>query len=133
MPRGPVGKHLHSARIAIRRCLPRSARDEFQRLRPSSRFMDEVRQGLFDEYVGEYRFAERPDLAVRIAREGNQLVGYGGGQRSVLASIDDGRLAAAAFDGEGRFKRDRRGRVIQFVYYEFGARLGIATRTDAAT
>jgi len=130
IPRGTVGKRLHSARIAIRRNLPRAVREEFLPLRPSPQFLKAVSEGLFDQYVGEYRFAERPDLAVRIAREGSLLVGYGGGQRSVLASIRDNALVSGAFDGEGRFQRDRAGHVVGFVYYEFGARLGVAAKVD---
>ena len=36
------------------------------------------------------------------------------------------------FCARARFQRDAAGRVTQFVYYEFGARLGVAARTDAA-
>lgn len=128
IPRGTAGKRLHSARIAIRRQLPRAIRSELQQLRPSSQFTRAVREGLFDEYVGEYRFEERPELVVRIAREGSLLVSDSGGQRSVLASVCDGTLVTTAFDGEGRFQRDQSGRVLQFVYYEFGARLGVAKK-----
>lgn len=129
VPRGTVGKRLHSARLKIRRNLPSDVRADFQRLEPALQFAANVRQGLFDEYVGEYRFAERPDLVVRIAREGDSLVSYGGDQRTVLASIGGGALVATAFDGEGRFKRSRSGSVTHLVYYEFGARLGVATKT----
>ncbi|HUR83258.1 MAG TPA: sigma-70 family RNA polymerase sigma factor [Thermoanaerobaculia bacterium] len=121
MPRGTVGKRLHCARIAIRRRLPRGMRFEFQRMQPIS-------ERLLDEYAGEYRFDERPELTVRIAREGKSLVSYSNGQRSVLASLRDEALVAMAFDAEGRFQRDRRGRVVQFTYYEFGARLGVAKK-----
>ena len=131
--RGTVGKSLYSARIAIRRNLPRAARQEFLGLRPSPQFSRKVREGLFDEYLGEYRFDDRPDLVVRIEREGAELVGYGGGQRSVLASTRDHVFVTTAFDGEGRFQRDDAGRVIQFVYYEFGARLGVAWKSGSST
>jgi RNA polymerase sigma-70 factor (ECF subfamily) len=133
MRRGTVGKHLHSARIAIRRNLPRIVRTEFQRLQPTREFMRKIMEGVFDEYVGEYRFAERPELVVEIKSEDGLLVSYGGGQRSVLASIDDGTLVTTAFDGEGRFERDRSGRIVHFVYYEFGARLGLAKKVIATT
>lgn len=124
IPRGTVGKRLHQARIAIRRQLPRSVREEFVR-------WQKVQERLFDEYAGEYRFDERPDLVVRIQREGSQLVSYGGGQRSVLASIGEGALVSTAYDGEGRFHRDGTGRITQFIYYEFGERLGIAKKVHA--
>ncbi len=121
IPRGTVGKRLHCARIAIRRNLPRGVRFEFQRPRSIS-------ARLLDEYAGEYRFDERPELIVRIAREGSSLVSYSNGQRSVVASLRDDALVTLAFDAEGRFGRDRRGRVVQFTYYEFGARLGVARK-----
>ena len=133
IPRGTVGKHLHTARIVIRRNLPPGLRDEFLPLRPSPQFLRKVREGLFDEYVGEYRFDERPDHIVRVEREGSLLVSYGGNQRNVLASIRDDALITAEFDGEGRFQRDRAGRIAQFVYYEFGARLGVARKTRGGT
>jgi hypothetical protein len=128
---GTVGKRLHSARLRIRRQLPPSVRGELVRLAPSPTFVQQVRRGLFDEYVGEYRFEQRPDLVVRIAREGDLLVSYGGGQRNVLASLSDESLLTSFYDGEGRFKRNRRGRVTHFVYYEFGKRLGIARKTGS--
>jgi len=128
IPRGTVGKRLYSARIGLRRNLPSALREEFVDLRPSPQFLMKVRQGLFDEYVGEYRFDERPTDVIRIEREGSLLVGYGGHQRNVLASTRDGALITTEFDGAGRFQRDRAGRVVQFVYYEFGARLGIARK-----
>jgi RNA polymerase sigma factor (sigma-70 family) len=130
IPRGTVGKRLYSARLAIRRQLPHSARAEVLQLRPSRQFLRRIREGLFDEYVGEYRFANRPELVVRIAREGEYLVSYGAGQRNVLASLGEQALITTGYDGEGRFQRDRKGRVVQFVYYEFGARLGVASRLD---
>jgi len=131
VPRGTVGKRLYSARIAIRRNLPRAVREELLQLRHSPQFLRKVREGLFDEYVGEYRFDKRPELAVRIERQGALLVSYGGGQRNVLASIGDGALVTTSFDGEGRFRRDSAGRVVQFVYYEFGLRLGVAGKIGA--
>jgi RNA polymerase sigma-70 factor, ECF subfamily len=126
VPRGTVGKRLHTARIKIRRALPRSVRAQFQR--PPRNFVQQVREGLFDEYTGTYRFVKRPELTVTIARDGDQLVSESNGQRSVLASLRENALVAAAFDAEGRFERDRRGRIVQFVYYEFGKRLGVAKK-----
>ena len=133
VPRGTIGKRLHTARVAIRRNLPRSLRAEFVRLQPSAGFMSKVREGLFDEYVGDYRFDERPDLLVRIEREGDLLVSYGGGQRSVLSSLRDDALVSTAFDGEGRFRRNSSGRVVELTYYEFGARLGVARKVGNTT
>jgi hypothetical protein len=128
MPPGTVGKRLHSARIAIRRRLPPEVRGDFRPRRPSRSFLQSVREGVFDEYTGDYRFEKRRNHIVHVRREGALLVGYGGGQRNILASIGDDALIATEFDGEGRFERDRTGRIARFVYYEFGARLGVATR-----
>jgi RNA polymerase sigma-70 factor (ECF subfamily) len=129
---GTVGKRLHSARLRIRRRLPPSVRGDFVRLTPSRPFVERVRLGLFDQYVGEYRFERRPDHVVRIMREGDSLVSDAGGQRHVLASVAEEWLLACHYDGEGRFRRDGRGEVTHFVYYEFGRRLGIARKTAAA-
>lgn len=90
--------------------------------------MRQVRRGLFDEYVGTYRFERRPDLVVSITREGDSLVSSAAGQRNVLVRVGRESLATTHYDGEGRFQRDRRGRITHFIYYEFGRRLGIARK-----
>ena len=129
---GTVGKRLHSARLRIRRGLPRSVRSEFVRLTPSEAFVARVARGLLDEYIGEYRFDRRPDHVVSITREGNALISRSAGQCHVLVSFADNALLTTHYDGEGRFRRDRRGRITQFVYYEFGRRLGIARKVDGS-
>ena len=128
---GTVGKRLHSARLRIRRGLPRSVRGDFVRLAPSKQFVEQVRRGLLDEYVGEYRFERRPDHVVTITREGGSLVSEARGQRHILVSGAKHSLLTANYDGEGRFRRNRRGEVTNFVYYEFGRRLGVARKTPA--
>jgi RNA polymerase sigma-70 factor (ECF subfamily) len=128
---GTVGKRLHSARLRIRRGLPRSVRGDFVHLAPSKQFVERVSRGLLDEYVGEYRFDRRPDHVVSIVREGNCLVSAAGGQRHLLASVGKQSLLAIHYDGEGRFVRDRRGKVTHFIYYEFGKRMGIVRKTSA--
>ncbi len=92
-----------------------------------------MRLALFNEYVGEDRFERRLDLSVSIAREGDSLISDSGKQRNVLTSIGDGSLLTSHYDGEGRFVRNRRGKVTHFVYYEFGRRLGMARKTDRVT
>ena len=126
---GTVGKRLHSARLRIRRGLPRSVRGDFIRLAPSKQFLERVGRGLLDEYVGEYRFEGRPDHVVTITREGDSLVSEARGQRNVLVSVGRRSLHTTNYDGEGRFRRNRRGAVTDFVYYEFGRRLGVARKT----
>ncbi|HEX8694395.1 MAG TPA: sigma-70 family RNA polymerase sigma factor [Longimicrobium sp.] len=129
---GTVAKRLHSARLRIRHRLPPSVRSEFVRATPSRTFAEKVRLGMYDEYVGEYRFDRRPDLVVSIVREGDSLVSISGRQRHVLASLGEASLVTGRYDGEGRFGRNRQGEVTHFVYYEFGERLGVAWKTDRA-
>lgn len=125
---GTVGKRLHSARLRIRRGLPRSVRGDFVPIGPSEGFAERVRRGLMDEYIGEYRFERRPELTVSIRREGDTLVSESAGQRNILLSVADQSLSTSQYDGEGRFRRNRRGEITHFVYYEFGKRLGIARK-----
>lgn len=126
---GTVGKRLHSARSRIRRHLPPSVRSECVPLARTRTFIKKVQLGLYDEYVGEYRFEHRPDLIVTITREGESLISESRGQRNALISLDDESLLTTHYDGEGRFRRDRQGRITHFVYYEFGKRLGIARKS----
>lgn len=128
VPAGTVGKRLHAARIALRRRLPRSIASAFLAGAPTAAFTRRIQAGMLAEFEGEYRFPTRPDRPVLIRREGVLLVAYGGGQRSVLASTEPDVLHATEFDGDARFRRDRRGRITHFVYYEFGQRLGIAQK-----
>ena len=130
---GTVGKRLHSARLRIRRELPRSVRSEFVRVVPPEDFVERVRRGLLDEYVGEYRFERRPGHIVRIIRDGDSLIGDSGDQRHVLVPRGKHSLLTRHYDGEGRFRRNRRGEVTHFVYYEFGRRLGVARKITAST
>jgi len=130
---GTVAKRLHAARLRIRRGLPRSVRGEFVPSTPSEAFAERVRRGLLDEYVGQYRFDRRPDHVLSILREDDKLISEGAGQRHVLACGGEHSLLTSEYDGEGRFRRNRHGRVTHFVYYEFGKRMGIARRLDAAS
>jgi RNA polymerase sigma-70 factor (ECF subfamily) len=127
---GTVGKRLHSARLRIRRELPRSVRGDFVRLGTDEQFATRVGRGLLDEYTGRYRFDRRPDHVVEITREGDSLVSTSGAQRHLLLWGGRESLLTLNYDGEGRFRRDRQGRVASFVYYEFGKRLGIAWKVD---
>jgi RNA polymerase sigma-70 factor (ECF subfamily) len=123
-----AGKRIYSARLRLRQELPRSVARVFLGMGPSWSFARDVQAGVFDEFVGEYRFPKRPKRPVIVRREGGLLVSYASGQRCVLASRRPDRFNPAEFDGEARFRRDREGRVTQFVYYEFGRRLGVARK-----
>lgn len=102
------------------------------RLTPSEAFVTRVANGFLDEYIGEYRFDRRPDHIVSIAREGDALVSRSAGQYHVLVSVADIARLTTHYDGEGRFRRDRSGKFRDFVYYEFGKRLGTARRVDGS-
>jgi len=112
---GTVAKRLHSARLRIRRRLPPSVRSDFVRAVPSRTFAENVRLGIYDEYVGEYRFDRRPDLVISIVKEGDSLIGVSPRQWHVLASLGEASLVTRHYDGEGRFRRDRQGNVTHFV------------------
>ena len=127
---GNVGKQIFSARLRLRRQLPRSITETFLRSKPTLAFTRRISAGVFDEFVGEYRFPERPDHLVRIRRERNSLVSYAGGQRNVLVSPRSDALRTAEFDGEGRFRRNHKGQISHFIYYEFGRRLGVARKLN---
>jgi RNA polymerase sigma-70 factor (ECF subfamily) len=128
VPEAAIGKRLYAARLRVRRLLPRTVAAEFLVTAPSRDFLRRVEAGMFDELTGTYRFESQPDRVVVIRRAGDLLISQAGGQRNVLASRGDDDLVTTRFDGEGRFKRDRRGRITHFVYYEFGRRLGVARK-----
>jgi len=123
-----AGKRLHDARLRLRRMLPHSITDPFLNAPASASFVRLVEGGMLDEFVGEYRFDKRPNHKLVIRREKNRLVCYGGGQRNVLIGRKRDALVPMEFDGEGRFRRDGSGHVRDFVYYEFGRRLGVARK-----
>jgi RNA polymerase sigma-70 factor (ECF subfamily) len=125
-----AGKLVHRARLRLRRSLPREIARAFLATAPTRAFTRSVEAGLLDEMAGEYRFPERPDHAIVLRREGSALVARAGGQTNVLTSSRPDGLAASEFDGEARFRRDARGRIHGFVYYEFGRRLGVARRVE---
>ncbi|HKQ59524.1 MAG TPA: sigma-70 family RNA polymerase sigma factor [Candidatus Eisenbacteria bacterium] len=125
---GTAGKRVYDGRLRLRRALPRGVAASFLAAAPTPAFTERVAAGVFDEFVGEYRFPSRPQYPVIVRRERHVLVSEAGGQRNVLASRRLDRLAPIEFDGEGRFQRDAQGRISGFVYYEFGRRLGVARK-----
>jgi RNA polymerase sigma factor (sigma-70 family) len=125
---GSAGKRVYDARLHLRRGLPRSVTESLLMGAPTPSFARRVRAGMFDELTGEYRFDERPDHRIIVRREGDVLVSYAGEQRNVLSSRRLDTLATAEYDGEARFRRNLRGQVSHFIYYEFGRRLGVARK-----
>jgi RNA polymerase sigma factor (sigma-70 family) len=127
-----AGKLVYSARLRLRRTLPRSITEQFLVVTPQRSLTRYVQAGVFNEFLGEYRFPNRPNHAVIIRSEGNELASYARGQRNILASRRADSLMAIEFDGEARFQRCSRGHVTGFIYYEFGRRLGVARKVKPA-
>jgi RNA polymerase sigma factor (sigma-70 family) len=132
VPTTTVAKRLHSAKRRLQKLLPIEVLAAYgeRPLSADDAFVERVKLGIYDTYVGRYRFDVRPDLTVTIKREGNRLVSEGGGQRHELciSASPQGELRAREFDGVGRFLKDRRGRVTHVVYYEHGREMGVATK-----
>jgi hypothetical protein len=93
-------------------------------------FAEKVRAGIYDEYIGQYRFELRPELVVTISREGEQLIGEAAGQRNELFAHDAAKseLLTREFDGRGQFVRNEQGQISHLIYYEFGNEMGVAKK-----
>lgn len=132
VPITTVAKRLYSARARLRGMMTEEFKEDLLAHRPSrnSTFAERVNNGIFDEYVGTYRYEERPELTVEIKRKGSKLIGISGGQRNELwaENDSDNELLTSEFDGRGRFVRDEQGRISHLVYYEFGREMGVATK-----
>jgi len=132
VPRTTVVKRLYSARQHLRAALE-PFETIIERSRPSRNraFAMMVRAGIYDDYVGLYRFVRRPDLTVRVERVGNRLISRSAGQKnSAILGTRLSELRTKEFDGKAHFVRDRSGRVTHFVYYEFGRRMGTALKVE---
>jgi hypothetical protein len=129
---GSAGKRIYNARLRLRRGLPRSITMSFVMGAPTASFTRRVRDGMFEELVGLYRFFESPGHGVFVRSEGVVLACYAGGQRNVLTSREPDTLAPAEYDGEARIRRDPGGQVSHFIYYESGRRLGVARKLKRA-
>lgn len=132
VPTTTVARRLNRARTRLKGRLSEDFKDAFAGRRPSRSmtFADKVRAGIFDAYVGRYRYELRPDLVVTIKREGARLFGEAAGQRNEIRAggESEGDLRVEEFDGRGEFTRDARGRVTHFTYYEFGRQMGRALK-----
>lgn len=130
VPESTILKRLYTARQRLKAALS-PLRAEVGRVRPSRSkgFAMVVRAGIYNDYVGLYRFEERPELTVRIERVGNRLVSFSAGQKNtVIPGVRLSELRAKEFDGRARFMRSKAGRVTHFIYYEFGKRMGVARK-----
>jgi len=132
VPLTTVAKRLYSARLRLRGMTANGFKAKLRARRPSRNrtFADKVRAGIYDEYVGQYKFELRPDLIVTIRREGRHLISEAAAQRNELFAVDgsENELRTAEFDGCGKFVRDQQGRITHVMYYEFGCEMGLAKK-----
>ena len=132
LPLTTVAKRLYSAKVRLRAMIIDGFKNDLTAHRPSRNrsFAEKVKAGIYDEYVGQYRFELRPELIVAIKREGDRLLSEGGGQRNELFAADDteSELLTKEFDGRGEFVRNKQGRISHLIYYEFGREMGRAKK-----
>lgn len=132
VPLTTVAKRLYSARVRLRGMVMAGFKNDLAAHRPSRNgsFAKKVKAGIYDEYVGQYRFKLRPELIVTITRKGDRLMSEAAGQRNELFSEDEAEseLLTSEFDGRGKFIRDKKGRVSHLIYYEFGREMGLAKK-----
>ena len=132
VPLTTVAKRLYSARLRLRTMLMDEVKKDLAAHRPSrdQSFAEKVKAGIYDEYLGQYRFELRPELVVTISREGEHLIGDAGGQRNELFARDaaDSELLTREFDGRGKFVRNEHGQISHLIYYEFGNEMGVARK-----
>ena len=132
VPLTTVAKRLYSAKLRLRAMIIDGFKNDLTAHRPSRNrsFAEKVKAGIYDEYVGQYRFELRPELIVAIKREGDRLLSEGGGQRNELFAADDteSELLTKEFDGKGEFVRNKQGRISHLIYYEFRREMGRAKK-----
>jgi len=132
LPKTTIAKRLYMGRQHLSESHLSALRKEFTNRRPSknARFVEDVRNGMFDGYVGRYQFETRPELVVTIRRDGDRLIGEAGGQVNILFTSGRSRnhLRTSEFDGRGRFVRNAQGIVSHLIYYEFGRKMGMAKK-----
>ena len=132
VPLTTVAKRLYSARVRLRAMMVDAFKNDLAVRRPSrdGSFAEKVKAGIYDEYIGQYRFELRPELVVTIRREGEHLIGEAAGQRNELFAKDqtEGELLTKEFDGRGEFVRNKQGHIRHLIYHEFGNEMGMAKK-----
>ena len=132
VPLTTVAKRLYSARMRLRTMMMDEVRNDLTAHLPSrdGSFAEKVKAGIYDEYIGQYRFELRPELVVSISREGEHLIGEAAGQRNELFARDpdSSELLTTEFDGRGKFVRNEQGQISHLIYYEFGNEMGVAKK-----
>ena len=132
VPLTTVAKRLYSARIRLRGILVDRFKTDLTAHCPSRNktFAQKVKAGIYDEYIGQYRFELRPELVIAIMRDGERLVSEAAGQTNQLFANGDAEseLLTKEFDGRGTFVRNKQGRITHLIYHEFGREMGLAKK-----
>jgi RNA polymerase sigma factor (sigma-70 family) len=132
VPTTTVAKRLYSARVRLKGFVMDRFKNDLSGHRPSrdGSFAEKVKAGIYDEYIGQYRFELRPELVVTIKRDGERLLSEAAGQRNELFANDESEseLLAREFDGRGKFVRNEQGCISHVIYYEFGCEMGRARK-----
>jgi RNA polymerase sigma factor (sigma-70 family) len=132
VPLTTVAKRLYSARVRLRVMIMDAFKNDLTVHRPSrdASFAEKVKAGIYDEYLGQYRFELRPELIVTITREGEHLISAAAGQRNELFARDgvESQLLTKEFDGRGEFVRNGHGYISHLIYHEFGSEMGLAKK-----
>ena len=132
IPLTTVAKRLYSARVRLRVLMMDAFKVDLTTHRPSrdGSFAEKVKAGIYDEYIGQYRFELRPELVVTIIREGEHLISEAAGQRNELFAYDraESELRTKEFDGRGEFVRNEQGHISHLIYHEFGSEMGRAKK-----
>src|ERR1044072_69230 len=72
---------------------------------------------IFDDYVGQYVFAENPDLVLSFLREGNAYYLQASGQgRIQIVPASTSKFFAKIIDGDATFIRDAQGKVTSVIW-----------------
>ena len=134
VPTTTVAKRLYSARVRLKGMMTDRFKQDLAVHRPSRNesFGEKVKAGIYDEYVGQYRFEMRPELVVTVKREGDKLMSESSGQRNELYAKEksESELLTKEFDGRGKFIRDEQGQITHLIYYEFGREMGRAKKIN---
>lgn len=132
VPPTTVAKRLYSARVRLRVMMMDGFKNDLTTHRPSRdrSFAEKVKAGIYDEYIGQYKFELRPELVVTIIREGEHLISEAAGQRNELFASDaaESELLTKEFDGRGTFVRNEQGQISHLIYHEFGTEMGLAKK-----
>src|ERR1043166_553471 len=105
----------------------RTAANEFHQSKPAEVKIDPRK---FDELVGQYAFAESPDLVLSFFREGDKFFVQATNQgRIEIFPASETKFFVKIFDADATFTRDGGGKVTGLVWRQ-NSRDSLAHKTD---